>query len=439
MAGRGDATMADILAEGFSTDPYWWEQSPPFDRSAEHLPVQAEVVVIGAGYTGLHAALPLARAGRSVVVLDAGVLGQGCSTRNGGQISTSVKPGFAELVRRHGVETATRILTDGHASRAFIQKFVTEEGIDCDFRVAGRFHAAHTPKAFDELRAAVETQPEGFEVPVTLVPRAEQRGEIGSDYYHGGAVYHDHAAIDPGRYHAGLVRLAGAAGAALFPQTRATALSPDATGVTVTTPRGSIRARDVVLATNGYTGGLTPWHRRRVIPVGSYIIATEELPAELMDELNPKYRIVSDSRKVVYYYRSSPDRTRILFGGRVSSGETDPRTSAGRLHAEMVRIFPQLGAVRVSHSWMGFVGYTFDELAHIGRADRIHYAMGYCGSGVGMASYLGMKTGQRILGRPEAETGLDRIGFPTRPLYRGKPWFLPAMVEYYRLRDRLGI
>ncbi len=429
--------MRNIFAEGFSTNPYWWDQSPPSDTPGEALPAQADAVVIGAGYTGLHAAIRLLRAGRSVAVLDAGRLGEGCSTRNGGQISTSVKPDLAELMRRYDDVTAAKILADGHASRAFIEAFVKAEGIDCDFRVCGRFHAAHTAKAFDSIRAAAENQPAGFEVPVTLVPRTAQHSEIGSDYYHGGAIYRDHAALDPGRYHAGLVALVAKLGATLLPQTRATALSPDESGVNVTTARGIIRARDVVLATNGYSGDLAPWFKRRIIPVGSYIIATEELPAALMDELNPKDRIVSDSRRVVYYYRASPDRKRILFGGRVSSGETDPKTSARRLHAEMIRIFPQLADCKVSHSWMGFVGYTFDELAHIGQEEHVHFAMGYCGSGVGMASYLGMKTGLRILGCPDGETGLERVRFPTRPLYRGKPWFLPAMVEYFRLQDRL--
>ncbi|MEO3417030.1 FAD-binding oxidoreductase [Roseovarius sp. CAU 1744] len=431
--------MADIFAEGFRDTSYWWDTSPLCDAPADPLPARADAVVIGAGYTGLHAALQIARAGRSTVVLDSGALGHGCSTRNGGQISTSIKPSLAELARKHGETTARRILADGHNSRAFIEDFVTAEGIACDFRTCGRFHAAHTPKAFDALRAAADNQPEGFEVPVTLVPRGEQHAEIGSGLYHGGAIYHDHAAVDPGRYHAGLVSLCRQAGVSFVSQTAATGLSQDDGGATVATPRGSIAARDVVLATNGYSGTLSRWHQRRIIPIGSYIIATEELPASLMDELNPNNRIVSDTRKVVYYYRSSPDRKRILFGGRVSATETDTINSARRLYADLLRIFPQLSGRRVTHSWMGFVGYTFDSLAHAGQDGKIHHAMGYCGSGVGMASYLGMKTGLRVLGHPEAGTGIADVAFPTRPLYRGRPWFLPAAVEYYRLKDRIGI
>jgi glycine/D-amino acid oxidase-like deaminating enzyme len=175
-----------------------------------------------------------------------------------------------------------------------------------------------------------------------------------------------------------------------------------------------------------------------VIPIGSYIIATEELPKELVDRLFPTSQIVSDTRKVVYYYRLSPDRRRILFGGRVSHAETDPRVSGPLLHAELVRLFPELRGTKISHSWMGFVAYTFDTLAHAGSQDGLHYAMGYCGSGVSMASYLGMRTGQKVLGLEQGRTGFDGVRFQTRPLYHGRPWFLAASVAYYRWLDRSG-
>jgi len=201
---------------------------------------------------------------------------------------------------------------------------------------------------------------------------------------------------------------------------------------------GSIAARDVVVATNGYTGALTPWLRRRVIPIGSYIIATEPIPPETMARLMPRDRVVSDTRKVVYYYRASPDGQRILFGGRVSHDETDPKVSGPRLHAEMIRIFPELARVRISHSWAGFVAYTFDEMMHVGVQDGLYYAMGYCGSGAGMAGYLGTRIGQQVLGRKEGTTAFDGLPFATRPYYWGTPWFLAPAVAYYRWRDRMA-
>ena len=169
------------------------------------------------------------------------------------------------------------------------------------------------------------------------------------------------------------------------------------------------------------------------------MIATEPLEPWLMDRLIPKNRIVSDTRKVVYYYRSSPDRRRILFGGRVSLNETDPRVSGPKLHADMVQIFPELASTRISHSWCGFIAYTFDELLHVGRHDGMYYAMGYCGSGVGTASYFGMRIGQQVLGLAEGKTALDGLKFQTRPLYSGNPWFLAPSILYYRWRDTRAI
>jgi glycine/D-amino acid oxidase-like deaminating enzyme len=423
-----------LFTPDFRLDPYWWDNAVPPAVQSE-VPVEADVAVIGSGYTGLHAALQTARGGRRTVVFDAEAAGWGCSTRNGGQISTSIKPGYAELVRRHGADTAFRIVKEGHNSLAWIADFLAAERIECDFRIAGRFHAAHNPAHYEALARQADNQPKGLEAPMEMVSRSEQRAELGTDVYFGGAVFTRHAVLDPARYHRGLLDRAMAAGAAVVPHCAVTGIQKEGNGFRLATARGTCTARDVVVATNGYTGGITPWLRRRVIPIGSYIIATEQLPADLMARLMPRDRIVSDTRKVVYYYRASPDRRRILFGGRVSHGETDPRVSGPRLHAELARIFPELKDVRISHSWCGFIAYTFDELAHIGRHDGLHYAMGYCGSGVGMASYLGMRLGQQVLGLDQGRTALDGVRFQTRPLYTGNPWFLAPAVWYYRWRD----
>ncbi len=428
----------ELFTADFKAAPYWWDGVPRPELPRSEPPKQADVVVIGSGYTGLHAALQTARGGRSTVVLDAEAAGFGCSTRNGGQISTSIKPGLAALARRHGEKRAFAILQEGHRSLRWIAEFVREEAIDCNFGVVGRFHAAHSPGQYEMLAQRVDNQTKGLEVPCHVVPRAEQRDEIGSDLYHGGVVYAGHASVNPARYHQGLLERVIAAGAELVPFCPATAITRQGKDFLVETPRGTIRARDVIVATNGYTGPATGWLRRRVIPIGSYIIATEPLEPALMDKLIPRNRIVSDTRKVVYYYRASPDRRRILFGGRVSLSETDPRRSGPKLHADMSAIFPELAQTRISHSWCGFVAYTFDELMHVGRHDGLYYAMGYCGAGVGTASYFGMRLGQQVLGLAEGKTALDDLPFPTRPFYSGNPWFLAPSVFYYRWRDRLA-
>ena len=434
--------MLDVDTELFAADckfaPYWWDRVPRPAADENPLPDSVDVAVIGSGYTGLSAALQTARAGRNTLVVDAEDAGWGCSTRNGGQISTSIKPGYEVLARRHGEQRARAILLDGQRSLAWVGEFVGVERIDCDFRVVGRFHAAHNAGEFASLVRRIAEQPKDLAVDAKVVTRAEQHAEIGTDAYWGGVVYLRHASIDPARYHQGLLERVVAAGARVVGRCAATGIESDGRGFLLRTARGAVRARDVVVATNGYTGPLTPWLRRRVIPIGSYMIATEPLPEAQMARLMPKDRIVSDTRKVVFYYRASPDRRRILFGGRVSTDETDPRVSGPRLHAEMVTLFPELATSRISHSWFGFVAYTFDELMHVGRHEGVHYAMGYCGSGVGMASYLGMRLGLQVLGRKDGATALDGLAFQTRPLYTGNPWFLAPSVRYFQWRDRQG-
>jgi glycine/D-amino acid oxidase-like deaminating enzyme len=429
--------MTDTLfAPDCKMAPYWWDRVPRPVLPEISLPAKVDVLVIGAGYTGLSAALQTARGGRDTLVIDADDAGWGCSTRNGGQISTSIKPSYEELTKRHGAERAKSLIKEGQASLAWVADFVAVEKIDCDFRIAGRFHAAHNPVQYEALARRAANQPKGLEVDVEIVPRAEQHRELGTDAYFGGVVYTRHASVDPARFHQGMLARAREAGARVLPRCAATAITRESDGFRVATTRGVVAARNIMIATNGYTGGLTPWLQRRVIPIGSYIIATEKLAPATMKRLMPRDRIVSDTRKVVYYYRASPDGSRILFGGRVSHQETDPKLSAPLLHAAMTDIFPELKGTKVSHTWFGFVAYTFDELMHAGCHDGIHYAMGYCGSGVGMAGYLGMRMGQQILGRAEGATAFDGLDFQTRPFYRGNPWFLAPSILYYRWRDR---
>jgi glycine/D-amino acid oxidase-like deaminating enzyme len=416
--------------------PFWHDQLGTMPPLQERPSAKVDVLIVGAGYTGLSAALTTARGGRSTLVVDAEDPGYGCSSRNGGQISTSVKPSLEKLTAKFGAERARGIRAEGANALRWIGEFVAREGLACDFRRVGRFHAAHTPEHYEMLVRDAEKlhRQEGIES--FAVPRAEQRRQLGTDAYFGGVVFSAHCSLHPGKFLREMLRLALGAGAQVVGRCRVTGITRSGSGFRVETSKGVVEARDVIVATNGYTTALTPWLRRRVIPIGSYIIATEELPEATIDELFPGDRIASDTCKVVYYYRASPDRRRVLFGGRVSASETTALVGAARLRQDMCRIFPQLEGVGLSHAWSGTVAYSFDELAHTGVQDGIHYAMGYCGSGVSMAPYLGMRAGQKVLGLPEGATAFDGLPFPTRPLYRGKPWFLPAAVAWYRWKDQ---
>ncbi len=423
------------LASGLNTSSYWLETANPVpDLPADPL-AKVDCVVVGSGYTGLSSAIEIARGGRSVMVLDTGDAGHGCSTRNGGQISTSIKPSLNALAKKYGLDKARAIRSEGQAALDWIEGFVAREQIDCDFSRCGRFHAAHAPNQFEQLvQQAKELRSEGIEA--DIVTRADQHSELGTDAYFGGVVFPKHASVNPARLHRGFLQVALDAGVHVTPHCTVTGITKSGDGFQIKTELGEVSTRDVVVATNGYTSALTPWMQRRVIPIGSYIIATEELPIELVDKLFPTNRIASDTCKVVYYYRATPDRRRIMFGGRVTASETDPVKSAPKLFDDMCRIFPELGEYRISHAWHGTVAYSFDELAHTGVHDGIHYAMGYCGSGVSMAGYLGMRLGQKVLGMKQGQTAFDGLQFPTRPLYTGKPWFLPAAVAWYRWQDR---
>ena len=217
------------------------------------------------------------------------------------------------------------------------------------------------------------------------------------------------------------------------------AIQRTADGFEALTARGAVQARQVLLATNGYSGPLSPWHRRRVIPIGSYQIATEPLGADRVRSLIPRGRNIVDSRRVVVYFRPSADGERIVFGGRAALAEKDPLVCVPRLRQMMERILPQLKSVRVSHAWVGWVAYTFDTLPHLGRHDGIYYCMGYCGQGVPLAPYFGKRIGQQMLGLKEGQTALDGLPFPSRPYYYGRPWFLAPSVLAYRMIDAVGL
>jgi glycine/D-amino acid oxidase-like deaminating enzyme len=421
-----------------SVTPLWMENAALRPLPAPPPPAQVDVLVIGAGYTGLSAARETAAAGRRTLVLDAGAIGTGCSSRNGGQVAYSIKPSFDSLKAKFGADVAFGICREGLDAVAELRAFSTRH-TDCDWREDGCFFGAHTAKHFTKMVREARNQPRGLEQNISIVTEAEQSAEIDSDFYHGGCVYHDDASVDPTRLLLSLLRLARDAGASVMEHCPATAINSARDGYEVSTAHGTVKARQVLLATNGYSGPLSPWHRRRVIPIGSYQIATEPLGADRVRALIPHGRNIVDSRRVVVYFRPSPDGERIIFGGRAALAEKDPIACVPRLRQMMDRIFPQLKKVGVTHAWVGWVAYTFDTLPHLGRHDGIYYCMGYCGQGVPLAPYFGKRIGQQMLGLKEGRTALDGLPFPSRPYYHGKPWFLAPSVFAYRVIDAIGL
>ncbi len=419
--------------------PYWWEGLPPSAAADERpWPGRTDVAVIGGGYTGLSAARTLARGGTSVVVLERETVGWGASSRNGGQVLTGQKVGIDDLLHRFGAERARAIFGASLAAIDFVERVVAGEGIDCGFSRAGHLEAACKPAHFDGFRKTQELLARAFGHEVDVIPRAEQESELGSSFYHGLLLDPKSAGLHPGRYVRGLAAAAARAGADVRERTAVEALRRDGNGFIVGTSRGRLRAQEVLVATNGYTGAATPALRRRIVPVGSYIVATAPIPQGVAETLLPRRRMVFDSKNFLYYFRLSDDN-RLLFGGRAQftpSTASSTRTSAEILRRAMVEVFPALRDVALDYAWSGNVGFTRDFLLHAGQLGDLRFSMGCCGHGVGMSTYLGDVIADLILGRPDRNP-FRALPFPAIPLYTGRPWFLPLAGAWYKLLDWL--
>jgi len=428
------ARLSDI-----STAPYWLEGLEVPSDPQRPIPREVDVAIIGAGYTGLSAACETSQAGRSTLVLDAGAFGDGCSGRNGGQVAYSFKPSFEEFERRHGRERALAIVREGYAATEHLRSLAEDQHLEFDWRCSGYFYGAHTARHFRRLHREVEHQPADLEQRISVVGKADQGREIDTPFYHGGLVYHDDASVHPAKLLQVLLQRALGAGAQVRHGCEVRSLQRQGGLFELQTARGLLRARQVLIATNGYSGPLSPWHRRRVIPIGSYQIATEDLGEARVRALLPTLRNVGDTRRVVVYFRPSVDGRRIVFGGRAALAERNALAVVPRMRAMLAQIFPSLSTVRVTHCWVGMVAFTFDTMLHIGQHDGLFHCLGYCGQGVPTAPYFGMRIGQQMTGNPHGATPLDGLIFPARPYHFGEPWFLAPSVLVYRTMDFLGI
>ncbi len=425
-----------IFSKDFKAKPYWWEAYTPVALPEITLPQSIEVVIIGAGYAGLNAALELSRNGVESLVLDAAEPGFGGSTRNGGLVSGGVNVGKRIINKALSPKQSKPFLNDAVDAFSHVESLITDHNIACGWTRSGYFLGAWCQSHFDGMAAKVEMLNAEAQSGAFMVSRDQQREHIGSDYYHGGMVVSRAAHLHPALYFEGLLKLAQNANIKIASRTPVNGLvqNADASWM-VKTPRGTVKAAHVIIATNGYTGDVTPQLKRRVVPVGSYIIATEELSPDVVQSISPKNRSFADTRRVLTYYRLSPDGKRMIFGGRAKFGFTDPTETAPLLYRFMTDRFPQLKGVKISHAWTGNVAFTLDELPHMGKLDGLHFALGCNGSGIAMMSYLGRETARKVLGKSNRKIAFDQPEFPMQCFYNGSPWFLPLVGAWFRTAD----
>jgi len=421
-----------------ASSPYWWEEAPPVSLPEVAVTPRCDVVIVGAGYTGLSAALTLARAGRRVQVFDRQRPGEGASTRNGGIASGNLRPSYRRMVAKFGEPRASAIQAEAKAAREDLARFIAEEAIDCDWRLTGRFTGAGNPSEYEDLAHEADLLRANLGIEAHAVPRAEQHSVLGTDFYHGGLVRNDIGGLHPAKLHRGMLDRALKAGVLLHSETAVLGFEAKGGGYEVATARGPVQADQVIVGTNGYTDHADPWLRRRLVPVRSRIIATAPLSNNLMSELMPKGVMCSETRKLHYYYRPSPDGSRILFGGRDGTISGEPEWPTDNLRRALADIFPVLDKIAITHSWFGHVAMNRDMIPRIFSREGMRYAVGYCGSGVVWARWAGQKAAWQILGDERGRSALDFRPPPAIPLFNGTPWFLPAIYAWMTLQDRLS-
>ncbi len=398
------------------------------------LPTTTDVVIVGGGFTGLSAARTLAKSGTSVVVLERETIGWGASSRNAGITGSSLKAGMPTIFNRYGKEYGLKFWDASLQMLELIKELETEEGIDFDFHQNGELGLAYKESHIAGMKSRVEWYKENLGENLRYVPPSELHSEIGSKAFYGGVIDENGSGLHPAKLVFGLAEVASKYGALLLENAGVLSIAKEKNSFVVTTVKGIIKAKEIVIATNGYTDRLVPKLKSKVFPVGSYSIVTEPLSEEMQKSVSPKDYILWDSKWFLNYFRLTHDG-RMLWGGRNNlSTNLDLNQSAKILQAQMVRAFPQLAETPITHTWTGQLGLTFDLMPNIGHVDGIHYAFGYGGHGLHSALYLGRELAWLINGKITSSPFME-IPHQSYFFYKNKPWFIPFAAKYFQFKD----
>lgn len=423
------------------TKPYWLDTAPDFTSAAEGAPPgHADVAIIGGGFSGLSAALAFARKGASVVLLEAEQVLGAASGRNGGHCNNGLAHDFATISKQLGLEKARTLYQAFDAAVDTVERLVGEESIDCDFRRSGKLKLASKPSHCGGLKRSWDLLSREVDADTALLSAEDLPAEIGSSQFHGALLYKRSAMLHVGRFGIGLAEAAARQGAQLFEGVPVTAMTRRGSrGYELTTPKGKIKADQVLLASGAYTSGPFGYFRRRIIPVGSFIIATEPLEPSLLDSIMPTRRTATTTKHVGNYFRISPD-DRLIFGGRARFAVSNPQSdkkSGVILRQTVEGVFPQLTGVKIDYCWGGMIDMSTDRLPRAGEQDGLFYTMGYSGHGVQMSVHMGQIMAEVMTGQPGVNPWKDQ-SWPAIPGHFGKPWFLPFVGAYYRTLDLIS-
>jgi glycine/D-amino acid oxidase-like deaminating enzyme len=416
----------------------WQEQAevPACPDAPHDADARIDVAVVGAGYAGLSAARVVAAAGRRVTVFEKGALGWGAHARNGGMAIPELKASPNELVATYGA-LGRQMHHDVQEAFDHLEHLIASTGISCGYRRTGQLYLAHTPRLVPHLQHLAREHAQEHGEPVRFVPRDELGAEIGSDAFHGGVVYERTGGLHPARFHAGLAELALGAGAQI--REHRPIIGFEEVGgrggrFRLRTSGGEVRADHVIIATNAYADGAVPELARRVVPIGSFIIATEPLDPTVAAAVSPKGRMFVDTKNLLFYWRLSPD-DRMVFGGRRSLQHATVAEAASYLEESMRRIHPQLEGVAVTHRWGGNVAITLDRMPHVGQVRGAWYATGCNGSGVALNTWLGHRLGE-VVAHGAAPPSFAQLHHRAIPLHRFRERYLPVVGRWFQHQDR---
>ena len=417
--------------------PFWVEEFPRPEGITSNLPSEADVLIVGSGLTGLSAALRLAQGGKTVAVLDRGAIASGASAINGGMVSPDIKAGIKVIFDHFGPQLGHEMWQATVRSVDIVSDIARAENIDARIVRGGMAALGIHADSQAKFEKSVAWYRKTVGVDWEVLGRDRVSEVAASDRFTAVLFEPEGLGIQPARFAFGVATAAAAAGAILVDECAVRDVLRDGPGFKVGTDKGTVRAGEVILATNGYTTPEpVPELARRVVPIGSYIIVTEPL-GERAARIFPRGSMTYTKRRLLNYMRRTPDE-RILIGGRrnLHTG-LDLEESAADLRRQLLGYFPDLEDAEITHAWGGKLGVPFDLIPHMSQIDGVWYALGYAGHGVGLSTLMGHELAGMLLGE-EPPSSFTKVPHPTRFYYRGKPWFLTPASILYRALDRLG-